>query len=137
MPVDTLQAPVSGTRLWVGRIFSALPALMLLFSAAMKLMNPPEVETMFVGHLGWPMSTLMGLAILEITCTVIYLIPRTAVLGAILLTGYLGGAIATHVRVGDPFLIPLILGMFVWAGLYFRDSRVPVLLPITAGGAPL
>ena len=79
---------------------SALPALLFLFSGVMKLIKPPAVMEGFT-HLGFPEGLALGLGILEISCTAIYLIPRTAVLGAILLTGYLGGAIVTHLRVGD------------------------------------
>ena len=123
------QQPVSTVRLWSGRIMSALPAFALFASGAMKLFKPPGIEEGFA-HLGWPMSLATPLAILEIACTVLYLIPRTSVLGAILLTGYLGGAIATHVRVGDPFVIPALLGMMVWGGLYLRDPRLPALIPL-------
>jgi hypothetical protein len=88
---------------------------------------------MFTGKFGYPPATLPIFGILEVTCVVIYLIPRTAILGAILLTGYLGGAIATHARVGDPFVIPLILGVVVWAGLYVRDERLRSLIPLRQG----
>jgi hypothetical protein len=117
-------------RLWVGRVLSGLPVLMLLLSASMKLSHPPMVVETFVGKLGYPANILPALAVLELLCTVIYVVPRTAVLGAVLLTGYLGGAVATHVRVGEPFVIPLTLGVLVWAGLYLRDDRIPALLPL-------
>jgi hypothetical protein len=68
--------------------------------------------------------------VLELFCAAVYVVPRTAVLGAVLLTGYLGGAVATHVRVGDAFIVPLLLGVLVWAGLYLRDERVRALLPL-------
>jgi hypothetical protein len=80
---------------------------------------------------GWPESILLVLGVLELGSVLAYLIPRTAVLGAILMTGYLGGAIATHVRIGDPgWPTALILGIFVWAGLYLRDERLRALLPL-------
>jgi hypothetical protein len=120
---------VSKKMLWIGRILSALPVLMLLFSAAMKFVQTPPVAEGFA-HLGYPMSLALGLGILEIACTLLYVIPRTSVLGAILLTGYLGGAAATHVRVGDPFFMPILLGVLVWAGLYLRDVRLRALLPL-------
>lgn len=80
---------------------------------------------------GYPESLLRVLGIVELTCTIIYLIPRTAVLGAILLTGYLGGATATHARVSDPsFVMPVICGVLIWLGLYLRDLRVRALIPL-------
>ena len=123
---------VSKKALWGGRLLSALPLLMLLPSAAMKFLKPPEVIEGFV-RLGYPESLALGLGILELACTAVYLIPRTSVLGAILLTGYLGGATATHVRVGDPlsmFIIPVILGVLVWGGLFLRDPRLRALIPL-------
>jgi hypothetical protein len=113
--------------MWAGRILSALPVLMLLFSGAMKLIRPPELAEGFA-HLGYPETLALPIGVLEIACTVVYIIPQTSVLGAILLTAYLGGATATHVRVGDPFLMPVVLGVFVWAGLYLRDPRLRLLL---------
>src|SRR5438132_14375675 len=92
--------PVSKKALWAGRIISVLPALFLLFDAVMKLVKPAFVVEATV-KLGYPESVILGLGIVLLACTVLYLMPRTAVLGAILLTGYLGGAVATHVRVGD------------------------------------
>lgn len=126
------ETPVSKSALWGGRILSALPVLMLLFSASGKLMQPPEVMEGFA-RLGYAGSLALSLAVVELTCTAIYLIPRTSVLGAILLTGYLGGATATHVRVGDPlsmFIIPVILGVMVWGGLFLREPRLRALIPL-------
>ena len=122
-------APVSKKMLWTGRVLSALPVLMLLFSAGMKLAKPAPVLEGFV-HLGYPASLALALGILELACTVLYVIPRTSVLGAILLTGYLGGATATHLRIGEPFYGPVLLGVLVWAGLYLRDPRLRALLPL-------
>ncbi len=117
--------------LWAGRILSALPALMLLMSASMKFARPPMVMEQFVGKFGYSESLLLTLGVLELSCAVLYVIPRTAVLGAVLLTGYLGGAIATHVRIGDPgFVSPLALGVFIWAGVWLRDHRLRALLPL-------
>ncbi len=115
---------------WGGYVLSAIPILMLLLSASFKLSHPPQVMDMFVTQLGYQASTLLGLALLEIAVVVVYAVPRTAVLGAILMTGYLGGAVATHVRVGQAFLIPLALGISAWAGLYLRDDRLHALLPL-------
>jgi hypothetical protein len=129
MQTDPEPAPVSKKMLWTGRILSALPVLALLASAVMKFLKPTEVVEGFV-NLGWPESLALALGILEIACTIIYAIPQTAVLGAILLTGYLGGAIATHVRIGDGFITPIVLGAMVWGGLYLRDERLRALLPL-------
>ena len=115
---------------WLGRAVALLPIGMLLMSAGMKLTQQPQIVESFTGHLGYPASTLLAIALLEVACVLLYAIPSTSVLGAVLLTGYLGGAIATHVRVGDPFLVPLVLGVLVWAGIYFRDERLGSLLPL-------
>ncbi len=121
--------PISKKALWAGRIMSALPVLMLLFSAVMKFMKPPAVVDGFV-HLGYSESLALPLGILELACTVIYVIPRTSVLGAILLTGYLGGATATQLRIGEPFFIPVILGVLVWGGLFLCEPRLRALVPL-------
>ena len=92
-------------------------------------MKPPDVVETFT-KLGWNESIALTLAIVELGCTLIYVIPRTAVLGAILLTGYLGGAVATHVRIGDPFIAPIIIGVLVWGGLWLRDARLRALAPM-------
>jgi hypothetical protein len=122
--------PVSKTARWTGWVLSLLPVLMLLMSAIMKLMQPPAVVEGFV-KFGYPASLILGLGLVELACTVIYLIPRTAMLGAILLTGYLGGATATLVRVGDPtFFAPAVLGILVWGGLYLRYPPLRTLIPL-------
>jgi hypothetical protein len=108
---------------------SALPVLMLLFSGVMKFIPSPQLSEGFK-HLELPVSMAFGLGVLELACTVIYLIPRTAVLGAILLTGYLGGAILTHLRVGDVYGMQVVLGVLLWGGLYLRDPRLRVLIPL-------
>ena len=119
----------SGKIVWVGRVISVLVSLVFLMSAFLKLKGGPEV-TQGIAHLGLPESMITPLAILEISCVVIYLIPATAVLGAILLSGYVGGAILTHWRVGDPFFIQIALGIFVWLGLYLRENRLKALIPL-------
>src|SRR6201993_1728713 len=123
----TQMAPVSKGRLWAGRIMSALPALFLLMDGIMKLAKPEFVVKATV-QLGYPESVIFGLGIVVLVCVILYVVPRTAVLGAILLTGYLGGAVATHLRVGDPLfshvLFPTYLGVMLWLGLYLRDERV-------------
>ncbi|HKG59357.1 MAG TPA: DoxX family protein [Pyrinomonadaceae bacterium] len=112
--------------LWAGRIISIVPVLFLLFDGIMKVVKPAFVVEATV-NLGYPESVIVGLGVVLVACTILYLIPRTAVIGAILLTGYLGGAVATHVRVGGPMfsiLMPVILGAMLWGGLYLRDERV-------------
>jgi hypothetical protein len=97
----------------------------------MKLVRPAIVVETTV-QLGYPASVILPLGIVLLVCTVLYVIPRTAVLGAILLTGYLGGAVATHVRVGEglfPIVFPIVLGVLIWIGLYLRDDRLPALVP--------
>jgi DoxX-like family len=129
MQSDTQPAPVSKPVLWTGRVISALPVLMLLMSGVTKLI-PGFVAEGFT-HLGYPASLALWLGIVEIACTVIYVIPQTSVLGAILLTGYLGGATATHVRMEEAaFIMPIILGILVWGGLYLRDVRLRGLVPL-------
>ena len=112
-------------------IMSALPALFLLVDGGMKLIKPAPVVEATV-RLGFPESAIFGLGIVLVSCTVVYLVRRTSVLGAILLTGYLGGAVATHVRAGDgwfPIFFPVILGVLLWGGLFLRDERLRALLP--------
>ena len=124
--------PISKPMLWTGYVISALPVLMLLASAVMKFARPGFVVEGMEKH-GYPETMLVGLGIVELACTVIYLIPQTSVLGAILLTGYLGGATATHVRVGElsqAFSGPILVGVLVWLGLFFRDPRVRTLIPL-------
>jgi hypothetical protein len=124
-----LVTAASGKVLWTGRVISILASLVFGMSAVMKLIGGPEV-TQGMAHLGLPESLILPLAILEITCVVIYLIPATSVLGAVLLTGYIGGAICTHLRVGDPFFVQIALGIFVWLGLYLRENRLKGLIPL-------
>ena len=119
----------SGKIVWVGRGISVLVSLVFLMSAFMKLKGGAEVMQ-GMAHLGLPESLIMPLAILEISCVVIYLIPATSILGAILLTGYIGGAICTHLRVGDPFFMQIAIGIFIWLGLYLRENRLKALIPL-------
>jgi len=114
---------------WTGRVVSGLPVLALLMSAGFKFMKPDEKMLQGLEHMGWKADQMSTLGIIEIACTVLYVIPQTSVLGAILLTGYLGGATATHVRVGDPWFAPVIIGALVWLGLFLRDSRLRSLIP--------
>src|SRR5262245_64227854 len=113
--------PLSKGRLWTARIMSGLPALFLLVDAVGKLVKPaPVVEGTL--QLGYPESVILGLGIVLLACTVLYMVPRTAILGAILLTGYLGGAVATHVRVGSPLfssvLFSVYFGLLIWVVVF-------------------
>ena len=130
MQPGTQTAPTSKIMFWAGWVVSVVPVIMMVLSAAMKFVKSPEaIEGL--SHLGWPESSALGLGIVEIGCAVIYLIPRTSVLGAILVTGYLGGATATHARIGEvELVVPVILGVLAWLGLFLRDSRLRALLPL-------
>ncbi|HET7274513.1 MAG TPA: DoxX family protein [Longimicrobiaceae bacterium] len=126
----------SKTWLWTGRVLSGLAILFLLFDSLGKLMRvDPAIQGSV--DLGYPASAVLGIGVTLLICTILYAIPRTAVLGAILLTGYLGGAVATHVRVENPLfshiLFPCYVGLFVWGGLYLRDRRVRALIPLRTG----
>lgn len=118
---------------WVGRVISILLSLLFAMSGLMKLKGGAEVISGMV-HLGLPESLILPLGILELLCVVIYLIPATSVVGAILLTGYIGGAICAHVRVGDPFFMQIALGICVWLGLYLRENRLKELIPVRTPG---
>jgi DoxX-like family len=115
--------------MWIGRVLSILVSLVFIFSSVMKLRGGPELAQ-GMDHLGLSARMVFPLAILELACVAIYLIPPTAVLGAVLLTGYLGGAILTHWRVGDPFYVQIILGLLIWLGIYLRENRLKPLMPI-------
>ena len=132
MSLETQPAPASKGMVWAGRVISTLPALFLLVDGVMKLMKPAVVVEATV-QLGYPQGVITGLGIILLTCTILYLIPRTSVLGAILVTGYLGGAVATHVRVEDglfPIFFPIILSVLLWAGLVLRDAQLRAFLPL-------
>jgi hypothetical protein len=136
MRTNDTPPPVSGAALWTGRVLSALPALFLLLDAAMKLAKPGFVVEATV-QMGFAEGVIVPLGIVLLVCTALYLVPPTAVLGAILLTGYLGGAVATHVHAGDgPFeiLFPVVFGALLWGGLVLRDRRLRALVPWRTGG---
>lgn len=131
MPTDTRPDTVSKGMRWAGWIMSALPALFLYVDGAMKLVKPAVVVEATI-RLGYKEDVILGLGVVLLACTVLYSIPRTAVLGAILLTGYLGGAVASHLRAGDgpfPVLFPVIIGSLLWGGLCLRDRRLRELIP--------
>jgi hypothetical protein len=129
--MESISAPPKG-QLWTGRVLSTLAVLFLLFDCTRKFLKPQPVIEGPVS-LGYPVSVITPLAITLLICTLLYIIPMTQVLGAILLTGYLGGAVATHVRHGDPLfshiLFPTYLGAFLWLGLYLRDPALRDFIP--------
>jgi len=132
MQSDIQTSPISKKALWAGRIISTLPALFLLVDAVMKFVKPKPVVDATVS-LGYSENVILPLGIVLLICTVLYLIPRTAILGAILLTGYLGGAVATHVRAGEglfPILFPVVFGVLLWGGLWLRDERLRAFIPL-------
>jgi hypothetical protein len=130
--MEASMTTVTMKRVWVGRILSWLAALFLLFDGVTKLFKPAFVVEATV-RLGYPERVIVGIGVVLVLCTVLYLIPRTAVLGAILVTGYLGGAVATHVRAERSWfeiVFPIIFGVLVWAGLVLRDERLRALIPL-------
>ena len=132
MMQTAVQTSVSNSSVWAGRIVSGLPALFLLVDGVMKLFKPEFVVKETV-RLGYPESTIIPIGVVLVLCTILYLIPTTAVLGAILLTGYLGGAVATHVRAGEPLfsiVFAVVFGILIWLGLYLHDRRVRELVPL-------
>ena len=133
MATETSTFPTTAKRPWAGTIVSALPALFLLMDAAGKFARPSAVVDGTLA-LGYQEDVILPLGVLLLVCTILYLIPKTAALGAILLTGYLGGAVATHVRIANPLfthqLFPVYLGVLIWLGLWLRDTRVRRLLPL-------
>ena len=125
--------PVQGAKslIWTGRVISALVVLFLVLDGAMKVVR--EIHTISASaELGYSPGSIVWIGALLLVCTAIYVIPRTAVLGAVLLTGYLGGAVASNVRVGHPVfecIFPVIFGVLVWAGLFLREPRLRALFP--------
>jgi hypothetical protein len=117
------------TSLWAGRVLSALAVLLFGFTATFSMLKPEAAKQGFA-HYQYPDRSMLPIAIAEAACAIIYAIPGTSILGAILLTGYLGGATATHVRVGEPFFLPIMVGVVVWLGLYLRDDRLRSLIPV-------
>jgi hypothetical protein len=124
-------APISKKRLvWTGRVLTGLVVAFLLFDGGVKLIPiEPVLEAMH--RLGYPAELARHLGVVLVSCTALHAIPRTRLLGALLLTAYLGGATATHVRIGDPFWFPIVMGVMLWAGLCLREPRLRALL-----GAP-
>jgi hypothetical protein len=132
MQLNAQMANESKGMLWTGRILSGLIALLFVFDGVGHLMKPAPVVEAFA-RLGYPLSASVGIGVLALICTAIYLIPRTSIFGAILMTGYLGGAVSTHVRAGSTLfetIFPVILGTLMWAGIYVRDAQLRKLLPL-------
>jgi DoxX-like family len=131
--VDTQARETKGKpwMLWTGWVISLWPVFVVVWSATSKLTRSTWYVAEFT-RIGWPESALPLLAFLQLGSLLLYLIPRTAVLGAVLLTGYLGGAIATYVRIGEPYpvLVPLSTSMIAWLGIYLREERLRALLPL-------
>lgn len=119
--------------LWTGRVLSGLVVLFLTFDSVLKFLRPAAVVEASA-RTGWPLDLAVPLGAILLACTVIYAIPQTAILGAILLTGYLGGAVSTHLRLGDPLfshvLFPTYLGVLLWGGLFLREPRLRQLIPV-------
>lgn len=124
---------VSRVQLWTGRSLSGLAVLFLGFDTVLKIVQAPQAIEGSM-ELGFAASTVFGIGVIEAVCLAAYLIPRTAVLGAVLFTGYLGGAIATHVRLDNPLfthqLFPIYIAALLWGGLYLRDANLRALLPL-------
>ena len=114
---------------WLGHVLSLLCAAMLVMSAYMKFTKGEQLVEGFT-KFGWPLDMAFWLGIVELFCVAIYLIPQTSILGAILLTGYLGGAVATHLRIQDNFIPPVVAGVLVWAALWLRCGRLRAILPL-------
>jgi hypothetical protein len=114
--------------LWAARIITGVTVAFLLFDIVVKLLKLTVAVDATV-RLGYPASLVRSIGIVELVCMVLYVIPRTSVFGAVLLTGFLGGATATHVRIGDPFFFPILVGILLWAGLWLRDERLRALIP--------
>jgi hypothetical protein len=124
--------------LWIGRVLSGFAVLFLSFDAAVKLLRLPMAID-GTTQLGYPAGVVLPLGVVQVVCLALYVIPRTSVLGAVLWTGYLGGAIATHVRLGNPLfthiLFPVYVALLLWGGLWLHDRRLRVLLPLVPQGA--
>lgn len=132
--VRSTESLISNKRLWAGRIMSGLPTLFLLMDGSMKLYKPQAVVEATV-QMGYRESAILGLGVVLVLSTLLYLLPRTAILGAILLTGYLGGAVASQVRVGAVafnIIFPVLIGALLWGGLWLRDRRLQGLIPLRA-----
>jgi hypothetical protein len=127
MPTEA--APTSKGMLWTGRILSGLFVAFMLFNASFGFSKPDMVRDGFA-HMGIPYSLHNAFAVIMLACILLYAIPQTSVLGAILFTGYFGGATITHLRIGEPFYFPVLVSVLAWLALYLRDSRLRALIPL-------
>src|SRR5437762_12629211 len=130
MTDDALTRTTPKAMLWTGWVISAIPVLVMGGVGLVMLFAFSGKFVKDMTKYGYPANVGRPLLVIEIVCAVLYLIPQTAVLGAILLTGYLGGAVATHVHAGEPFWFPVLFGVLVWLGLFLRDARIRALVPI-------
>jgi hypothetical protein len=130
MPATTQSGSASKTSVWPGRIISALVVIFLLFDSAIKVLKLAAAVEGTV-QAGYPVTAVQPIGIVLLVCILLYVIPRTSILGAILLTGYLGGATATMVRISNPwFLFPVVVGVLAWLGIFLRDERLRTLIPL-------
>lgn len=129
MTQTSVPVPTSNKMIWAGRVVSALPVLLFLFTIGFGFLKPAAAAEGAAKY-GYPDGAMLRITVVLIFCVILYVIPRTSVLGAILLTGYLGGATATHVRASEPFILPVIVGILVWLGLYLRDPGLRALVPL-------
>ena len=133
MQPSTQTSPISKRRLWTGRILSGFAVLFLVFDAIVKFTKIAPVVDSFA-QLGYPIGLAPTIGSIALICVVVYVIPRTSVLGAVLLTGYLGGAIASQLRIGNPLfshvLFPIYVAALIWGGLYLRDEQLSALIPV-------
>jgi hypothetical protein len=136
LAANTLSAPVAATsrgRIWTGRVLLGIVVAFMLFDAILKLINPVAVQQAFA-RTGWPVHLSPVLGIILLVSTILFIIPRTAVLGAILLTGFLGGAVSANVRLEEPLfshtLFPVYFGVMLWGSLWLRDNRIAALIPL-------
>ena len=129
MEPSTQSSPVSNKARWTGRIISGLVVLFMLLNCSIALVKPAFARAGFT-HLGYPERVAPGVAILMFVCVVIYATPQTSILGATLLTAYLGGATTSHLRIGEPFYLPIVVGVLVWIGIYLREERLRALVPL-------
>jgi hypothetical protein len=129
--INIAQPQARHSKLWTSRILQTLLTLFLLFDATAKLLRlAPVLQA--TARVGYADGSIVPLGVVLLVCVVLYVVPRTAVLGAALLTAWLGGATATHVRIGEPFWMPVLFGVLVWGCLYLRDDRVRALMPFVS-----
>ena len=129
MAAGTPAVPSSSKMVWTGRIVSGIVVLFLVAVNLMGIIKHAEMAPQFA-RMGYPESLAIKIPVVCIICAVIYAIPRTAILGAILVTAYLGGATATHVRIGEPFFFPVFVAVLAWGGIFLRDEKVRALIPV-------